>query len=149
MTAKLQEQFAAYDWSCAHRTKIQMRHNDFDVLQHVNNAVYMEYLEMARVQMGYELFQAHNITRLPVETVVVRAEIDYAKEIRQGQQVVVLTLVERLGNTSWNLVSCILADEKPCAFARVIQVTVDQQMKPCPLPAVFFEFAQPIMAQRN
>lgn len=120
---RLKDQFARLDWSRAHCTSIQMRYSDTDAMGHVNNAVYMQYLETSRVVMMRDVQGGVD----QVRSVVARVELDYAQEIRLGQRVEVQTLVERFGGKSWSNLSRILADDQPSAFARVVEVRVDEQ----------------------
>ena len=52
---------------------------------------------------------------------------------------VIETLIERVGRTSWTGVARILADGVPCAFARSVQVRVDDQGLPAVIPPGFAE----------
>lgn len=146
---RLQDQVAHYNWAQAHQTSIQMRYSDLDTMGHLNNAVYVQYLETARLLMAQDFSP-----ELPAEeaalgerTVIARLEVEYAREIKYGQQVKVLSLVERLGNTSWTLVSCITADGQPCAFGRVVQVAVDEQLRPRPVAGLFRERLSALLIQ--
>lgn len=119
---RLKDEFAPLEWSRAHRTSIQMRYSDTDAMGHVNNAVYVQYLETARVVMMRDLQGGTDELR----SVVARLELDYAREIKLNQEVVVESLVERLGGKSWTVISRILADDRPCAFARTVEVRVNE-----------------------
>lgn len=99
-----------------------MRYSDTDAMGHVNNAVYVQYLETARVVMMRDLQGGTDELR----SVVARLELDYAREIKLNQEVVVESLVERLGGKSWTVISRILADDRPCAFARTVEVRVNE-----------------------
>ncbi|UBV42439.1 acyl-CoA thioesterase [Deinococcus taeanensis] len=125
--------FPALNWADASRTIIQLRYGDLDAMGHVNNARYAEFLEVGRMALSHELGADDADDR----SVLARLEIDYVREIRQGQEVAVDTLVERVGRTSWTSVALILADGIPCAFARSVQVRVDEQGTPRALPAAF------------
>ncbi|PTA68771.1 acyl-CoA thioesterase [Deinococcus arcticus] len=119
----------ALNWQDAHRTGIQLRYGDLDAMGHVNNARYAEFLEVARLALAAELG-----IELAGRSVLARLELDYVRDIRPGQQVLIETLVERTGRTSWTSVSRILADGVPCAFSRSVVVRVDGQGRPEPLP---------------
>lgn len=140
---RLQDEFAPLNWSGAHRTPIQMRYGDTDALGHVNNAVYVQYLETSRVVMLADLQGGYEELR----AVVARLELDYAREIRLGQQVVVETLVGHLGTRSWSFLSRILADGVPCAFARVIGVGVDAQNNAIPVSVELRAMMGPYLAE--
>lgn len=122
--------FARLDWSPAHRAPIQMRYGDIDAMGHLNNAVYVQYLETSRI----ELMRALGVQDKDDHSVIARLELDYRREVLWGQAVVVESLVERIGRTSWTVLSRITADGVPCAFARTVQVRVDAAHRPEPLP---------------
>lgn len=123
----------ALNWESAHRCVIQLRYSDLDAMGHVNNARYAEYLEVARMELSREL----ELTDVDDRSVLARLELDYVAEVRLGQELVVESLVERLGRTSWVVASRFLADGVPCAFARTVQVSVDEAHQPRPLPESF------------
>ncbi|MFC5849746.1 acyl-CoA thioesterase [Deinococcus petrolearius] len=124
-----EELFGRFEWRAAHRAGIQMRYGDLDTMGHLNNAVYVQYLETSRVLLMTDLGVPPSQDR----SVIARLELDYRSEIRPGQTVVVETLVERLGRTSWTLLSRVVADGLPCAYARTVQVRVDAELRPVPL----------------
>lgn len=127
--ARLKDEFAALNWTAAHRTPIQMRYSDTDAMGHVNNAVYVQYLETSRVVMMRDLQGGDD----QVRSVVARLELDYGLEVKLGQEVVVEALVERLGRKSWTIISRIVADGVPSAFARTVEVRVNDANEPVAL----------------
>lgn len=124
--ARLKDELAPLNWGAAHRTPIQMRYSDTDAMGHVNNAVYVQYLETSRVVMMRELTGGDD----QVRSVVARLELDYGREVKLGQEVIVESLVERLGRKSWTIVSRIVADGVPSAFARTVEVRVNEANEP-------------------
>ncbi len=82
-------------------TEIEVRFADLDAYGHVNNAVYLTYLETARtklLQEGFVEFMNNGLLFL-----VVRVECDYKKPIDLTDRVVVKLRVERIGNTSFDI----------------------------------------------
>lgn len=125
-----EDAYAALDWSRAHRAPIQMRYADLDTMGHLNNAVYVQYFETARVLMSEGLRLPEHLDR----SVIARQEIDYLHEVRWGQEVVVELVVERIGNTSWTTVCRMVADGRVCAYSRTVQVRVAEgELRPQPL----------------
>ncbi|MFC4426826.1 acyl-CoA thioesterase [Deinococcus navajonensis] len=118
------------NWQDAHRASIQMRYSDIDTNHHVNNGRYGEYLENARIMLMRDV----GLWARGERTVLARMELDYVQEIRAGQDLIVESLIERLGRTSWTVVARILADGVPCAFSRAVLVRVNPQHQPEPLP---------------
>lgn len=107
-----------------------MRYADLDTMGHLNNAVYVQYFETARVLMAEALELPEHLDR----SVIARQEIDYLHEVRRGQEVVVELVIERIGNTSWTTVCRMLADGRLCAYSRTVQVRVAEgELRPQPL----------------
>ena len=133
----------AHNWADAHRTAIQLRFADVDAMGHINNARYAEFLEVARMDMSVAL----GIDGEEDHSVLARLEIDYVREIRLGQAVVVESLVERVGRSSWTVAARFVADGRPCAFARSVQVRVNAARTPEALPEGFVTRVQPLLAR--
>ncbi|WP_045234292.1 acyl-CoA thioesterase [Deinococcus pimensis] len=120
-------------WAASHTTEIQMRFGDVDSLGHVNNVAYAQYLETARLAFLDELTRRG--VSLPI--VVARLEVDYRREITLRQRVRVQMRCSRVGNSSFDLVYRVLADDDTLAAeARSVQVHVDlATRRPVPLTA--------------
>lgn len=97
--------------------RIDVRWRDNDALGHVNNAVYLTYLEEARDSF-YRQFVGD------LAYVAVRIEIDFRAEIRHAdREVTVRVETERVGTTSLTTRETILtAAGQTAAEARVITV---------------------------
>ena len=125
------------DWKCAHRTRIQMRYSDTDMMGHINNAAYAQFLELARMDYLDSLLPPG---ARPVSMVLARLELNYRSEVRLGQQVEVLTLLRHVGNSSWSYAFQVLADGLLSADGSSVQVHTDPQTRrPAPLPALMRE----------
>ena len=81
------------------QASIQLKVRDYecDMQGIVNNAVYQNYLEHARheylLERGLDFAE---ITRAGVHLVVIRAEIDYKKPLKSGDQFKVISCLERV-----------------------------------------------------
>lgn len=117
------------NWENAYQTNIQMRYADIDIMGHLNNTTYLQYIETSRVQ----LLMDTQVKRRCERSVVARIEIDYLAEVKYGQEIRIEILIERLGNTSWITLARILADGIPCAHVRTVEVQVNEQTRPMPL----------------
>jgi acyl-CoA thioester hydrolase len=104
--------------------QVGVRWRDTDALGHVNNAVYLTYLEEAR-DAFYLLAVGDPIY------VVVRIEIDFRAEIRHGDRTVrVEIVIERLGTTSLTTRETLwTADGDVAAEARVVTVRWNQDAR--------------------
>ena len=79
---------------------ITVRYRDLDPQGHVNNSVYLTYLEAGRIGYYQQVGIYHPDQTLLTGMVVVRNEIDYLAPILLGQQIKVGLGVEKLGNKS-------------------------------------------------
>ncbi|GHF79454.1 MULTISPECIES: acyl-CoA thioesterase [Deinococcus] len=131
------------NWSDAHRAQLQMRYSDIDTNHHVNNGRYGEYLENARIQLMHDV----GLWGEGERAVLARMEMDYVQEIRWGQALVVESLIEKIGRSSWTVVARILADGMPCAFARTVIVRVNAEHRPEPIPDGVREALRPLMVR--
>ena len=67
-------------------TPVTLRWRDFDALGHVNNSVYLSYLEVARDRLMRDL-----LGDVYLSMVIARIEIDYRDEIPLGTEEVTVT----------------------------------------------------------
>ena len=75
---------------------VAVRWGDFDALGHVNNAVFLTYLETARDRFFHAL-----VGDTFLDLVLVRVELDFRAEIPMGtEQVTVTCLAVQIGRTS-------------------------------------------------
>lgn len=79
----------------------RVRSSELDSFGHVNHAVYLSYLEQARFE-SLELggFPLAELVRRNWAVHVVRVEVDYRRECRLGDRLVVRTEVGRFRNSS-------------------------------------------------
>ena len=109
---------------------VAVRWRDLDPLGHVNNAVFVTYLEVARAELWRRLGGGEG-TAIPF--VVARVEMDYRRPVTLGQRVEVGVALERIGSTSFTLRYRIEADGTVAAEARSVQVAVDASGRPAPV----------------
>jgi len=112
---------------------VTVRWRDLDPFGHVNNAVYLSYLEVARTAFWRERLGGGEPRGIPF--VVARIEIDYRREIGMGARVEVGLRCERIGRTSFTLAYRIEADAETAAEARSVQVCLDREGRPAPVPS--------------
>jgi len=104
-------------------THIQIRFADLDVMGHVSNHVYGQYLELGRV----EWFR--KVPGTPVSAVVANMNIDYLYEVRMQDEVYVKTWCTKVGGKSIHLAQEIYANERCVTRATVVQVGFDRKTK--------------------
>lgn len=78
--------------------EVPVRFSDTDGLGHVNNAVYLSYLESARVDYLREILGARKIEELGV--IIARVEIDYKSPAFHHETMRVGCRVEEIGGSS-------------------------------------------------
>ena len=82
-----------------HKTPIQIRFNDIDIMAHVNNSVYQNYFDMARLRYFEKVFdQKMNWEERAL--VLAKITIEYLNPIFLEEEIVVLSKVYKLGNKS-------------------------------------------------
>lgn len=117
--------------------RLDVRFRDCDALGHVNNAVYLTYLEQARFK-HWRLLWGFGEDRFPDPGVILaRVECDFRAPARAGEELEVRIALAGIGRTSftydYEIVS--LADGRLIATARTVQVAYDySQSKPVPVP---------------
>lgn len=82
-------------------TPIQIRFSDVDKLGHVNNAVYLSYLELARMNYFKDVVGKINWNKEGV--IVARVEMDFVQSVMLNDKIFVKTWCSRTGNKSFDL----------------------------------------------
>lgn len=121
----------------AYRHRLEVRFRDCDPMGHVNNAVYLTYLEQARFAHWREIW-GMNFERLPEGTpgvILAHAEIDYRRPAKYGDHLEVRISLESIGRTSFSYRYDIVdGDDQLIATARSVQVMYDYATsKPVPM----------------
>jgi len=119
-----------------HRTTLQVRFRDIDAFGHVNNAVFLTYLEAARIRYLLDVLQPPQpFDRLPL--ILARVAIDYRSQIAFGEEVAVETRVDRVGRTSFAMSHRMTAipDGRLVGDAHTVIVAYDYaSARPVPVP---------------
>ena len=112
----------------------QVRFRDLDPMGHVNNAVFLTYIEQARVTYLAEVGAASGLEDMNM--VVARVEIDFKAPVRLGQDVEISVRATRFGTKSFDLDYVLRVDGEVVAEAKSVQVAYDyEQQEPTELPA--------------
>ena len=104
---------------------IQTRWKDMDSFGHINNAVYLTYIEDARTT----LFKRWNLKRQNKSLIVASLKIDYFTQIKHPSKLIIGSKISRIGNSSFDIQSAIFIDglKKPAALSLVICVCYDYE----------------------
>lgn len=97
------------------KTQIQMRYGDLDGLNHVNNATYLTYFELGRINYFREFLGGFFSRK--VNFVVNHADIDFKKPIHFEDNPVMFTWISSIGNSSC-VFSHEIRNESDLIFAR-------------------------------
>lgn len=115
------------------RYPIEVRFRDLDAMGHVNNAVIVTYLEVARTRLWLSFFQ-DLVQGVDFPFVVARVSVDYKVPIKLHHKVEIEVWVQHLGRSSFTLAYRLWADSLVGAEAETVQVHYDYaQGKPIPI----------------
>jgi acyl-CoA thioester hydrolase len=123
--------------SFKYKTVIETRFADFDMMGHVNNAVYFTYMEIARTKYWK---QAINWDWEQTGVVIASAALDYITPVYLKDKISIYVRTSRIGGTSFDLeyivVKHINGKEETCAKGTSVCVAFDYAtQKPAPIPA--------------
>jgi len=118
------------------RFLLQVRTTDLDWLQHVNNAVYADYLQEARVDLFADWRGAH-LSHPELSMVVANLEIGFRRSVHfRPEPIAIDTWTEKVGRTSYTLGHEIREPDSDVVYvvARSVMVLVDKATeRPTPL----------------
>jgi len=102
-----------------------VRFRDLDGMNHVNNAVFMTYMESARIHY----FRSLGLGRNPLgDLILARAEIDFRSPIEFPEEIEVGVRVGRIGTKSFDLEQEIRADGRVAAEGKFVLVAYDYSL---------------------
>jgi acyl-CoA thioester hydrolase len=111
----------------------QVRFRDLDPMGHVNNAVFLTYLEQARIAFLAELGVAIGLDDMNL--IVARVEIDFRAPVRVGQEVEIAVRAGRCGTKSFDVDYELTVDGTTVAEAKSVQIAYDYgRREALPLP---------------
>ncbi len=124
--------------SFRHRHRVEIRFADLDSLGHVNNAMYLTYMETARIRYFHvlKLWEERQSSR--IGPIMARAELDYRLALTlDDDAALVLSRCVRLGNKSYQMEQIVTRerDGAVAAVGQIVLVAYDyQQQVSIPLP---------------
>jgi acyl-CoA thioester hydrolase len=104
-----------------HRERVRFR--DLDAMGHVNNAVFLTYIESARVAFLQHLGAAKTLEDMSI--IVARIEIDFRAPVGFGEEVEVAVRASRFGGKSFDLDYELRVGGKVVAQAKSVLVGYD------------------------
>jgi acyl-CoA thioester hydrolase len=112
---------------------VHVRFSDVDLLGHVNNLRYLDYAQMAQVDLLTGVFREARVNG-SVRTVIARSEIDYVGQMNlRAEPYVVRSRIVALGDRSISFEQEILDPDnadRVMARSRLVEVNVDEDHKP-------------------
>jgi acyl-CoA thioester hydrolase len=119
-------------------TDVQMRFRDLDGMGHVNNAVYLSYTELARMQFYLQV--ANKKTLDEIDFILAHVDIDFESQAVWGDQIQVAVWPAKIGTSSFTLRYEISEKRTRRVLARANSVLVSydyQKKKSKPIPPEF------------
>ena len=111
----------------------QVRFRDLDPMGHVNNAVFLTYIEQARFAFFAAVGAATELEDMNL--IVARVEIDFKAPVRLGQEVEISVRASRFGTKSFDLEYELRVNSRLVAEARSVNVFYDYgRREPAPIP---------------
>lgn len=104
-----------------HRERVRFR--DLDAMGHVNNAVFLTYIESARVAFLVDLGAAATLEDMSI--IVARIEIDFRAPVGFGEEVEISVRASRFGEKSFDLDYVLTVSGKVVAEAKSVLVSYD------------------------
>lgn len=118
---------------------VQVRFSDVDVYRHVNNVVYFEYFQEARIRLFMKLGRDGPRARAH-QVVVARTEVDYLAPITlRAEPYDCWTQIAHVGRTSLVIDSEIADGDRQLARARVVLVFFDRETQRPTEPPVAYQ----------
>lgn len=117
--------------------KIQIRFSDCDMMGHVNNAVYLSYIEMARIHYFTHLFGLDRDWKK--NGILVRKnEIEYIKPVLFRDNATIKAFITSIGNSSFVMAYELQVGTEIYTKAQSVLVYFDSEtQKSTPIPAEF------------
>ena len=116
--------------------EFEARSYELDPYGHLNNAVYVNWLEHGR--LGFLRDRGHDYMSVPdafgVHIVVVHQELAYKIQVRLGDVLAVSSRIARFGNTSFTFEQTVAFADSRIAAAGTVTMVCVRDGKPAPMP---------------
>ena len=127
------------DKTKTYKYHIEARGNELDAYKHVNNSVYLNYMEQARWVLFREAGLLHHLDNSGNKIVVVEQNIRYMKEIKLFDEIIVETRVKKeLPYMIFNHRLLSATGEIRHARAKVKTLLMDENNTPVDIPDEIF-----------
>ena len=119
-----------------YETSVQVRFRDRDPMGQVHNAVFLVYVEEARVRYVRDVL---DVGLQETHGAVARQTIDYHAPIDVESAVTVRYRVDEIGSSSLTMAFEVVGDDGLAASGEVVHVVLDEAGDPSPVPAAWVE----------
>ncbi len=102
--------FSDHHTKFLHKVPVQIRFNDVDLAGHVNNAMYFQYLDYARLRYFKDVF-ADTIEWRKNGLILAKIEIEFFESLFLDDKIFVRTKIEKIGNKSLQMRQHIIKDK--------------------------------------
>jgi acyl-CoA thioester hydrolase len=107
-----------------HSVEIEVAFRDLDALGHVNNAVYLSYLETARIKYVTDLLGLKNLSDMPI--ILGEVTISFRSPALFGERLTIGSGITRFGGKSFDMVHQIqTSDGRLIATSKTVLVMYD------------------------
>lgn len=110
-----------------HQTYDKLRYRDTDRQGHVNNSVFSTFLETGRAEMLFD--QTFSLFTNDESFVIANLNVNYVDEIKWPGEVLIGTVITKIGNSSIEMYQNLFQEERLVATATTIIVQVDNITK--------------------
>jgi acyl-CoA thioester hydrolase len=112
-----------------YKTHIPIRFSDIDAVGHVNNAIYLTYFEIARLNYWKEIIN-WNLRENGV--IVGRSEVNYLRPITLDDEIVCYVRTTRIGNSSFDMMHLLVRitpnGEEICTTGKTVCISYDYSL---------------------
>ena len=97
-----------------HFHQLNTRWKDLDAFGHINNAIFLSYIEDARITLLNNL----QINSSSKSIIIASIKIDYQSQINHPKSLLIGQYISRIGSTSFDIQADILSNDKKTSYAR-------------------------------
>lgn len=93
---------------------VKPRFNETDALGHINNNVYSIWFDSARepIYKNFTSLNNHN----EIELIIAKISCEFLNEVFYGKEVYITTKINKIGNSSFEVIHNLYQDEKLCSI---------------------------------
>lgn len=117
-----------------------MRFSDVDMFGHANNVAQQMYFDQGKSDLFKELWRLTAAAE-QIPALIVSLHNEFYEQILYGEDVVVETFIESVGNKSLTLFQRLLSGQKVCSVSRAVMVCYDRRScQSVPVPSEWLPY---------